>query len=129
MSAFGRTRISHEADRAIHEFWEYVVYASETVIFLLGGIIVAIRVLKDESEITTLDFYKLIPLWGCAFVGRFMSIGLFMHWLKKWGYGLVWKEVIVLAYGGLRGAVGITFALIVAKDESLDDKLKDIILF
>jgi NhaP-type Na+/H+ or K+/H+ antiporter len=32
------------------------------------------------------------------------------------GYGLSWKEVYVLAYGGLRGAIGICFALIVAQD-------------
>jgi NhaP-type Na+/H+ or K+/H+ antiporter len=35
----------------------------------------------------------------------------------------------VLTWGSLRGAIGITFALIVAKDEELDDKLKDIVLF
>jgi NhaP-type Na+/H+ or K+/H+ antiporter len=49
MSAFGRTRISREADKAIHEFWEYIVFASETVIFLLAGIIVATRVLSANS--------------------------------------------------------------------------------
>ena len=42
MSAFGRTRISHEADHAIKEFWDFCVYACETIIFLLAGIIVGI---------------------------------------------------------------------------------------
>jgi NhaP-type Na+/H+ or K+/H+ antiporter len=45
---------------------------------------------------------------------RFLAIACFMNWLKNWGYGLSWKEVYVLAYGGLRGAIGICFALIVA---------------
>lgn len=52
MAAFGRSRISHEADHALREFWEYVVFASEVIIFILGGIIAGIRVFKDESEIT-----------------------------------------------------------------------------
>lgn len=52
MAAFGRTRISHEADHALREFWEYVVFASEVIIFILGGIIAGIRVFKEESEIT-----------------------------------------------------------------------------
>lgn len=129
MSAFGRTRISHEADHAIREFWEYVVYASETVIFLLAGILVAIKVLSDDSEITPLDFYKLIGVWGCAMVGRFLVIALFMPFLMRFGYGLTWREAVVLSYGGLRGAVGITFALIVAMDDELPSKLKAIILF
>lgn len=35
----------------------------------------------------------------------------------------------MLTYGGLRGSIGIAFALIVAKDESLPPKWRDIILF
>ena len=52
MAAFGRTRISPEADHAVKEFWEYLVFASETIIFLLAGIIVAIRVLNGSHVIT-----------------------------------------------------------------------------
>lgn len=72
-------------------------------------------------------------------VGRFLAIAFFMPFLTRIGYGLNWREVIVLTYGGLRGAVGITFALIVAKDGNINDlysilaslpeKLKDIIIF
>ena len=62
-------------------------------------------------------------------VGRFLAIAVFMPWLQRIGYGLLWREIIVLTYGGIRGAVGITFALIVTKDDSLPEKLKDIIIF
>jgi NhaP-type Na+/H+ or K+/H+ antiporter len=129
MSAFGRTRISHEADAAIREFWEYVVYASETVIFLLAGIFISLRVLNHESNIGITDLYKLGALWGCAMIFRFISILIVMPVLKRCGYGLQWRETLVLTYGGLRGAVGITFALIVSKDTSLSNNLRDIILF
>lgn len=129
MSAFGRTRISHEADRAIHEFWEYVVYASETIIFILAGIFVSIRVLSEDSIISMLDVYKLAGLWACAMVFRFVAILIVMPILSRCGYGLTWREVIVLSYGGLRGAVGITFSLIVSKDKDLPQNLRDIILF
>ena len=53
---------------------------------------------------------------NCA---RFMSIAVFMPKLKKLGYGLRWTEVIALTYGGLRGAVGIAFTLILAANEFL----------
>jgi hypothetical protein len=49
-------------------------------------------------------------------LSRFASIACVMNWLRKWGYGLTWKEVYVLAYGGLRGAIGISFAMIVTND-------------
>jgi len=129
MAAFGRSRISHEADHALREFWEYIVYASETIIFILGGIIAGIRVFKEDSQITELDFYKMLALWGCLMGSRFFSISLFFPLLKRYGYGLTWKEVLVLTYGGLRGSIGIAFALIVAKDEDLPVKWRDIILF
>ena len=87
MSAFGKTRISNEADHAIHEFWEWVVYASETVIFLLAGIIVAIR-MKDDTIIRIDDFYKLFGLWGCTMFFRFITIAMFMPFLTRCGYGL-----------------------------------------
>ena len=60
---------------------------------------------------------------------RFLTIAMFMPFLTRCGYGLMWKEVIVLSYGALRGAVGITFALIVSKDDDLPKTWKDIIIF
>lgn len=44
------------------------------------------------------------------------------------GYGLTWKEVYVLSYGGLRGAVGIAFSLIVAHDTIYSEKLRNIVI-
>ena len=61
MSAFGKTRISSEADHAVHTFWfiinyiyvkikiskrKYIVFCAETVIFLLAGILVGIDVIS-----------------------------------------------------------------------------------
>lgn len=60
---------------------------------------------------------------------RFVSISIFMPLLCQIAYGLNWIEVIVLAYGGLRGAIGIAFALIVKNDESFPPKFRTIVLF
>jgi NhaP-type Na+/H+ or K+/H+ antiporter len=49
MAALGRTRISPEADLAVKEFWEYLVFASETIIFIIAGIIVSVRVLEGYN--------------------------------------------------------------------------------
>lgn len=38
-------------------------------------------------------------------------------------------KAIVLTYGGLRGAIGISFALIVSNDDGLPAKLRSIVLF
>jgi len=38
------------------------------------------------------------------------------------------KDAIVLTYGGIRGAIGISFALIVSHDTFFDHKFKHILL-
>jgi len=47
MSAFGKTRINPETEHALHNVWGYVVYAAETIIFFLAGVIVGYKVIND----------------------------------------------------------------------------------
>jgi len=107
------------------------VYAAESSIFLLAGVIVGVKILTESAVtcITTTDFTKLLGLYICMMLSRFGSIALFMPYLKKMGYGLNWKEVFVLTYGGLRGAIGISFALIIGNDAAYNDKLRQILFF
>ena len=46
-------------------------------------------------------------------ISRYLSIMVFYKVLKKNGYGFCHNDAIVLTYGGIRGAIGISFALIV----------------
>lgn len=46
-------------------------------------------------------------------ISRYLSIMFFYTVLKNYGYGFTNKDAIVLTYGGIRGAIGISFALIV----------------
>lgn len=57
-------------------------------------------------------------------MARFLSITVFMPKLQTEGYGLRWNEVGALTYGGLRGAVGIAFTLILASNHSLKPKFR-----
>ena len=41
---------------------------------------------------------------------------LFSPLLTRMGYGLPWKDAVVMIWGGLRGAVGLALALQVAMD-------------
>lgn len=60
---------------------------------------------------------------------RFISISLFMGVLPSLGYGMTWRDVYVLTYGGLRGAIELSFSLIVYNDTEYSEKLRDIVLF
>ena len=45
--------------------------------------------------------------------------------LTRQGYGLTWREGIVLVWGGLRGAVGLALALIVERDTSIPKEIRE----
>jgi NhaP-type Na+/H+ or K+/H+ antiporter len=61
-------------------------------------------------------------------VCRYLSIMFFWKVLKKYGYGFTHVDAIVLTYGGIRGAIGISFALIVQHDKFFHDDFKHTML-
>ena len=46
---------------------------------------------------------------------RFIVLGSLMPILTHIGYHIDWKQMIVITWGGLRGAVGLALALVVAQ--------------
>ena len=129
MSAVGKTKINPHSDHAVHTFWSYLVYASETAIFFLAGLIVGSSMINKTEYIASLDYFKLIILYLCLNAARFITLLLHYPYLKLHGYGLTLPELYCLAYGGLRGAVGIAFAMIVTHDHELSQELRDIFFF
>lgn len=76
-----------------------------------------------------MNLFGLAQLYLYMTLARFLSITIFMWKLKYEGYGLKWTEVIALTHGGLRGAVGIAFTLILASNESLSPTFQMASLF
>lgn len=56
-------------------------------------------------------------------------IWIFIPCLKRSGYGMSDKEFYVITWGGLRGALGLTLALMVGTDQKLDKRLRELTLF
>lgn len=50
-----------------------------------------------------------------------MMVFMFKPIMNKMGYGITWGQATVLTYGGLRGAVSLSMALIIDRDEDLDE--------
>jgi NhaP-type Na+/H+ or K+/H+ antiporter len=68
------------------------VFCAETTIFIIAGILVGTKVFAvANSNIGMDDFYKLLILYVCMILARFISISLFMGVLPNLGYGLTWK--------------------------------------
>lgn len=121
MSAHGRTKIYPESEHSVHTVWSFVQYGCETIIFLLTGVIVGKEMIAQDS-ITFTDWLKLPVFWALMVVARAIMVFIFLPALKYFGYGINKAEMWVLIWGGLRGALGLTLALMVAVDEDLLDE-------
>jgi len=111
-----RTSISPEVEVFLHRFWEILAYLANTLIFLLVGVAI---MEKAFDVIETLDWlYILVDYFGVVVI-RLIVITVFSPFLTRLGYGLPWKDAVVMIWGGLRGAVGLALALQVAMDHEV----------
>ena len=83
---------------------------------------------QQQSEyIKTDDYYKMIGIYVVMYVGRMISFFLFKKQIFTYGYGCTSREFAVFIHGGLRGAVGLSFAMLANADEQLSPALRDIV--
>ena len=73
-------------------------------------------------------FDSLLPVF--VQVIRLLTIMLSYPFLMLSGYSIDWKDVIVMTWGGLRGAVGLALSLIVDLDVNrIDPKFRALTIF
>ncbi|KAI7743537.1 hypothetical protein M8C21_000736 [Ambrosia artemisiifolia] len=94
-------------------FREMVAYIANTLIFILSGVVIAEGILggdgilKHEKNV----WGYLILLYVLLLLSRAIVVGSLYPLLSYCGYGLDWKEAIVLVWSGLRGAVALSLSL------------------
>eukprot|EP00917_Polyrhabdina_sp_WS-2016_P023902 GHVP01051752.1.p1 GENE.GHVP01051752.1~~GHVP01051752.1.p1 ORF type:complete len:758 (-),score=103.89 GHVP01051752.1:651-2924(-) len=91
-------------------------------LFMVAGII-SMRYMRG-FVITAEILQNLILLFVALTVIRLIVVIIFAPFMNNFGYGLTWKEGVVMWWGGLRGAVAVALALILESEPSLSDKWK-----
>jgi hypothetical protein len=129
MTKVGKTRISHQSEETLHHIWSYLAYTGETLVFVIAGTIISLKVFEEDSAIGWKDWVKLPALYIILHLIRWGFIFILKWPISKMGYGLDWKQAIVLGYSGLRGAVSLILALIVYLDSGVNTYIKDIVFF
>ncbi len=121
----GRTRFSPEVIKHLHHFWHNLSFIFNTLIFILVGLVVVSRL--------GLQHFAQWPYLILLFVGLLIIRGLVVLSLSpilgRLGIGITREKSIVLIWGGLRGAVSLALALIVATNTHIDSQLGEQILF
>jgi NhaP-type Na+/H+ or K+/H+ antiporter len=124
-ASIGRTRISPEVAGFLHHFWEMMAHIANTVIFLLVGVLVAVRVPLTDPDL----WRALAILYVGIMLIRTFAVTLFMPILMRIGIGINREKATVLVWGGLRGAVSLALALTVAANDQIPKEVGDQIMF
>ena len=128
MTNTGKTGISARSEHAVHHIWGYFGFAAETLIFTLTGVIMGDRSQHPDNTIGVIDYVKVLGSYLVLHVIRFFMILLFWPLLSKMGYGMSFNQVILCSYAGLRGAVGLSLALMVVSSDKIPRYIQDVIL-
>ena len=110
----------------VHSLWSYIGFCAETAIFLLAGVIMATEL---TGYITWVDFLKNLGLYVLLHIIRFLGIVMFLPFMNCVNYKLDIKTCVFLAYAGLRGAVGLSLALVLKNNEKIPKAVASLILF
>eukprot|EP00884_Botryococcus_braunii_P017513 jgi/Botrbrau1/4445/Bobra.0348s0033.1 len=125
MSAAGANHISRSVIHPLHIVWETLEYVANTLIFILSGVIIAAKIYTNSvgnaDEIVGIDYGYAVLLWVYLLIIRALLFVIFWPALKNLGYGLDWKQALVLSWSGLRGAVGLSLSLFVLLDGKISD--------
>lgn len=120
----GRPKLKPQVNRFMGQFWELTTHIANTLIFIIVGIIIAVKIHFDWRDVGVL----FLTYIGLNLI-RMLMIAVFYPFMKRSGYGLSFREAVILSWGGLRGALGLTLALMVSYTLPIPEPIRRQVLF
>ena len=124
VSYMGRPRLKPQVNKFMRQFWELAAHIANTLIFIIVGIVITLKV-----DFSWMDLLILICVYAGINIIRILIITIFYPIMKRSGYGLAVRESTILSWGGLRGALGLTMALMVSYTFSIPEPIRRQVLF
>lgn len=118
LAAVGQYRVTRRIQPMYASFWKILNDSVTTLVFSLSGLLVAVNCWEYyPTIIKPADFGWTFALWGLLLAIRATMILLFFPLLHNVGYGMTWKDGILLTWAGLRGLLGLILSLAVFTGE------------
>eukprot|EP01064_Diplonema_japonicum_P019434 TRINITY_DN2814_c0_g1_i1.p1 TRINITY_DN2814_c0_g1~~TRINITY_DN2814_c0_g1_i1.p1 ORF type:complete len:1339 (+),score=299.79 TRINITY_DN2814_c0_g1_i1:155-4171(+) len=127
--SYFRHCISPEVEHTLHHFWEVAVFLTNSCIFALAGMIVA---LKAFNNLEGMDAVYLVITYATINIVRGLVCGAFCYAMNmcRPASKLSGGTIALVAWGGLRGAVGLSLALVLQNDtEVVQPNVRDKVVF
>lgn len=111
MGSYGRTKISPPVLEHMESFWEYFAFVCNSLIFLLVGLSIELRLFLENYHAILLGFFAILVARSIAVYSLFPLIGRFKTVEK-----VEMSFQTVIFWGGLRGSLAIAMALSLPDD-------------
>lgn len=127
--------VAEELHEVVDTVWKFAQFVGESLLFVITGVFIGkegFTALKNNagSYVLLYDFLKCIVFFFLMNISRFIVVLGFLPFYnddrKRSEYKITWKECIVIAYSGIRGAFPLILALSVAKNENYDPYFKQL---
>lgn len=130
MGRLGKLQILPDVQRSMHDIWSFAQFLSETMLYVLTGTIIGEKILTfNLSTITFGDFLLSIFFFALIVLGRYLMLVLLQPLMNKFGFPLDTRDIIVLTYSGLRGAIATCLALFIVIDTNYSQRFRDLVIF
>lgn len=120
----GKPRLKPQVNTFMGSFWELLTYIANTLIFIIVGVVIA-----EKVDFSWSYCIILLLIYIALNIIRYIAIMILYPIMKRSGYGLNKKESIILTWGGLRGALGMTLALMVSYTPAIPEEIRSQVLF
>ena len=124
LAAENRVLLQPKVAEFLQQFWQLMAHMANTLIFLIVGITIAIKIPLDGH----VPWWIIIQAYVLVMLARAIMLGLLYPILKRSKAHFRWQKAVVLWWGSLRGAIALVLALTLTQNEALSGDTSDQIL-
>lgn len=132
-----KSKINIMADDLYHiveTVWKFVQFVGESLLFVITGVFVGRQFFDafadPHSGIGFFDIIKVAIFFVLMNLGRYLMVLIFLPFYndpkKKSEYKINWKDCMVIAYAGIRGAFPLIICLTIMQNDHYDPHFKNI---
>ncbi|GJQ10673.1 hypothetical protein GpartN1_g2464.t1 [Galdieria partita] len=114
------SRFSAEALKGLSYFWEVLAFVANTIVFFYSGFLSVVNMIAYWSDgLSGRDIAYIVVFYLLLNFLRAFGIALLSPILMNTGYKPGWRELALVSFSGLRGAVALILAQIVTHQSYL----------
>eukprot|EP00871_Galdieria_phlegrea_P005525 jgi/Galph1/5974/GphlegSOOS_G4558.1 len=116
------SRFSAQALEGLFYFWEILAFVANTIVFFYSGFLSVVSMITYWNDgLSGRDIAYILVFYILLNILRAVGIVVLSPLLMHTGYKPGWRELTLVSYSGLRGAVALILAQIVAHQSYLLD--------